>query len=791
MLSGLTNNSTPFGLPLFGTPAVAYDPIYIPVRFDIDEDFDMLMQDSNTNEVGIHIASGGEIQIENFAEVDIQQTLVTSCDDKWQSITLKPGSTLEMSDCIIENGINAIVLESASILRLDNVTFRNCDVAIISNGGNIIDVQNCRFENCTNGIIINGDPNSTTISNNTFDGSTGRCITIRDNTSSIPIGPENTFDNSNNGIGVFNGSADIKVNTFLNVNNSIKLGSGNFSKITENQIGFNDIGIEVIGANFEAIDNRIGLPDYTGHHAVDIIFSDDYTLDNNDIDAIETGVDTRFCKEEGLVHMNRIGLVNPPAMGVDRFFGSDRVMDNEITARYTPVRSNSTYGEALVHNNKMISTKEGPIYIGGSMGNYLTENDIDTGNNGVFFLNAGGNTMECNDIIAGGDAIEVNANSDNQIIKGNILSASDQAVLTFSTLGEQRFHGNYFPTKSITAVGFSDVNNSRFVIDEDAEIEPGEPGYSQDEENRDPQIAIPAEFRKLEPRNKTYPECVGEIGSDLEARFKDPKFACNYLKNIESYEKSNPKYYWTQMYHMLRFYLFTIPLNNWPDCIISKWNDALPCGMKTLLTKETELKKSLSSKEERNTGSDNAEGNEEATKSIKEIATEQLEELSEIRCTEELIFLWLDAYRFILKKIKGDPLTQSEKKRLTEIAQQCSPEYGDAVHWARALASEYDDVDYTQYDENCHTETDSRSRESTVYNIKDISLTPNPASHLITIKSNFSEEHNLLLIGVDGRVLDKIDFSGHSFDYDISQYKSGIYFIKDVDTSELVKFIKI
>gem|GEM_PF-6250536 len=34
-------------------------------------------------------------------------------------------------------------------------------------------------------------------------------------------------------------------------------------------------------------------------------------------------------------------------------------------------------------------------------------------------------------------------------------------------------------------------------------------------------------------------------------------------------------------------------------------------------------------------------------------------------------------------------------------------------------------------------------------------------------------------------------FSGHSFDYDISQYKSGLYFIKDVETSELVKFIKI
>jgi len=35
-----------------------------------------------------------------------------------------------------------------------------------------------------------------------------------------------------------------------------------------------------------------------------------------------------------------------------------------------------------------------------------------------------------------------------------------------------------------------------------------------------------------------------------------------------------------------------------------------------------------------------------------------------------------------------------------------------------------------------------------------------------------------MLIGLDGKILDKIQFSGLSFDYDISQYKSGIYFIK-------------
>ena len=101
------------------------------------------------------------------------------------------------------------------------------------------------------------------------------------------------------------------------------------------------------------------------------------------------------------------------------------------------------------------------------------------------------------------------------------------------------------------------------------------------------------------------------------------------------------------------------------------------------------------------------------------------------------------------------------------------------------------DVDYTQYDNNCDTAIDSRAIESTNYNIKHISLSPNPASNLITIRSNIGEDHKLLLIGVDGRILDKIEFSGLSIDYDISQYTSGIYFIKNADTSEIIKFIKL
>jgi len=801
LLSELVHNVS--GLPLFGTPRSAEAPIYVPVRFDIDLDFSMSQVSATSHDQPeIHLNPGAEITIGssavglNTVEVNLEDALVTSCDGDWQSITVMPGNILEMTDCIVENGVNAIIMEPGSILRLDNVTFRNCDVAIISNGGNFIDIKNCIFENCTNGIQINGDPIVQDFSNNTFGGCSGTCITIRDNTSRLNIfpeaGSENIFDNSNKGIAVYNASAHIENNIFLDVDRSIILGSGPLSKIISNQIGSNDVGIEVIGADFEAIGNDIGIAGHIGHHGVDVLFSDDFLIDDNGIDAVETAVNTQF--SSGSVHENRIGFISPPALGVDRFFGDDEVVDNEIFSRYTPVRSNSTFGEAQVNNNIMTSSKEGPIYIGGSTGNLLIENTITAGNNGVFFLNSLGSTINCNDISAGGDAIEVNANSDFHIIETNTLDAADQAVLTFSLLGVQRFNGNFFMTKSITSLGFFDADLSRFVIDEDSSFDP-------DELERDPVNANPPEFREATKRDMTYPECVGDIGSDLKHKFRDPVFACNYLNNIESYKESNPKYYWNAMYHMMRFYLLELPLNDWPDCIIAKWNDSLPCGIKSLLTKETELKKGISSMddtatedgvsaEEGGTEEGNTEGEQGDEVSIKEIAEEQLVELSEVQCTEELYLLWHDAYRFILKKVKGDTLTEQEKVRLSEIAQQCSPEYGDAVHWARALASEYDDTDYTQYDNNCDN-VDARARTSSPYISEQLSLSPNPVSNIITIRSTTDDEHELLLLGVDGQVIDKINFTGYDVEYNVSQYQNGVYFIKDLNTSELLKFIKL
>ena len=751
------------------------------IEDDLIIDRDIVFNANANLDENITLLDDIAISVEQSSVAYFETYLLNTCDGKWEGITVESGSTLEMRDCIVTDANNAIVIEEGATLILDNVTFQNCDVAIISNGGNSIDIQNCTFESCPYGIIINGDPVSITISNNTFDGSNNKCVFITDNTTPIYIGPDNEFDNSNEGIVVYDGSADIIKNTFRDVDKSIRLLNSNFSKVNYNQIGFKSIGLDVHWTNFEAIRNDIGIAGHIGHHGIDVLFSDDFSIDDNRIDAVETAVTTEF--STGSVHDNRIGHISPPALGVDRFFGDDEVVDNDIFARYTPVRSNSTFGTALVKNNTMDSPKEGPIYIGGSTANVLENNLITAGGNGVFYLNSGMNTINCNDITAGGDAIEVNRNSDIQNITVNTLDASDQAVLIESFIGVQEHHGNIFNRKSITAAGGVDPKESRFVID-------------PSETERDPVNANPSELRDPQPREITYPPCVGNIGSDMVQKFQDPIFACNYLNNIETYKDSNPKYYWNAMYHMMRFYLLKLPLNNWPDCIIAKWNDSLPCGIKTLLTKETELKKGISSMDDTTTedgmsteeGSTDGEQGDEV--SIKEIAEEQLVELSEVQCTEELYLLWHDAYRFILKKVKGDTLTEQEKVRLSEIAQQCSPEYGDAVHWARALASEYDDTDYTQYDNNCDN-VDARARTSSPYISEQLSLSPNPVSNIITIRSTTDDEHELLLLGVDGQVIDKINFTGYDVEYNVSQYQNGVYFIKDLNTSELLKFIKL
>ena len=763
----------PFGNPFFGNSNTVYEPIYVPVRFDIDEDLDFIpLGENSLTKPEIHLNPNTEITISGFGTmVNMDETLITSCDADWQSITVSPGSTLEITNSTIENGINAIIMEPNSVLRLDNVTFRNCDVAIISNGTTVLDIKNCTFENCTNGIQINGDPIIQNFSNNTFDGCSSRCITIRDNSARVDIYPEegneNRFVNSNEGIGVFNGSAHIQNNIFEDINKAIKISGSQDMKsiIKRNQIGFKQIGIEVAGSNFLAHYNDIGTSE-AGHHAIDVLFSEDYTVEFNNIDAEETGVYTIF--SSGEVHENRIGMNSAPAMGVDRFFGSDDVTDNIIHARYTPVRGNGTEGD-LVKNNTMTSLKEGVIVIGGTTDNTIEHNEIDVPRNGALYINSMGNTITCNTITAGRDAIEVNQNSDEQDIIGNNLNGSDNDVLIQSVIGRQEHNGNIFNGEHITAEGdaLGNINNSRFVVDND-------PLFDE----YDPEFPDPAEFKKPEPFTGNYGSC-SLIGSPIGLKFQDPKYACNYLQRIESYKTTNPRFYWNAMYHMMRFYLLTIPSENWPVCITMNWNESLPCGLKDLVIKETDLKKSLSSESENN------------YENTEEIVETQLIELAEDVCTEELQTLWKDAYVFILKKIKGDTLLESEKNRLDEIARQCATEYGDAVHWARALASEYNDNDYTEYDEACETEIEPRRSENQKSQSVTYSISPNPANDFIRINSSSDGYHNLEIYNTEGIRIDNIQYVGHYIEYNVSELSSGIYYIKNEINSEIIKFIKL
>jgi len=745
------------------------------IEDDLIIDRDIVFNANANLDENITLLDDIAISVEQSSVAYFENYLLNTCDGKWEGITVEAGSTLEMSNCVVTDANAAIVLEGGATLILDNVTFRNCDVAIISNGDNLLDIQNCIFENCTNGIQINGDPTSVIVSRNIFDGCSSRCITIRNNTSRVNIfpevGSENVFRNSNEGIGVFNGSAHIQHNIFENIRKSIRIDGSKDMKsiIRRNQIGFNQVGIEVVGSNFHADYNDIGTASGNyGHHAVDVVFSEDYQIEFNNIDAEETGVYTFV--SYGEVHENIIGMNSAPAMGVDRFFGGDDVLDNIIHARYTPVRGNGTEGD-LIKNNTMTSLKEGVIVIGGSTDSTIEENDIDVPRNGVLLINSLGNNINCNSIAAGGDAIEVNQNSDEQIITDNILNGAHNDVLIQSVIGRQEHHGNIFDGEYITAEGdaLNNIDLSRFVIDDDPD-----PMVDQ----YDPEFPNPAELKNYDEFTGNYGSC-SLIGSPIGKKFKDPEYACNYLQRIESYKTTNPKFYWNAMYHMMRFYLLTIPSETWPICITMKWNESLPCGLKDLVIKETDLKRSLSSE---------SENNYENTETIVET---QLSELQEEVCTAELQTLWKDAYLFILKKIKGDTLIESEKNRLDEIARQCATEFGDAVHWARALAAEYNDTNYTQYDSTCENNIEPRRAENQRVQSITYSISPNPAHEFIRINSSSDGYHNLDIYNTEGKRMDNIQYVGHYIEYNISELTNGIYYIKDDINSEIIKFIKL
>lgn len=141
------------------------------------------------------------------------------------------------------------------------------------------------------------------------------------------------------------------------------------------------------------------------------------------------------------------------------------------------------------------------------------------------------------------------------------------------------------------------------------------------------------------------------------------------------------------------------------------------------------------------------------------------------------IYAQSNVMQIALKQLKGDSLNQIDVSKLTQIANMCPLEGGDAVYGARGMLDVHllTDISYNDH-QLCAVQI---PRSSSIKEIEH-TLYPNPSTGLINITNAQSireiviiDAYNRILRNVSQSISDKSEYS-----LNLVELSSGIYYIK-------------
>ncbi len=729
---------------------------------DIDVNFDLVGSSHFFEEVWL--CDNAELIISAQDEITFANYNFSSLSE-YNTISVKDGATLKLTNCTISNAVNGITVESGGTLILDKVTISSCsESGIKALGGSNIILKDCNLEFNEIGLLIDGNVNVQNLEfNNINNNSKG--IKINNTLSLINLNHINinTLESNIVGLEVNLGNSTIGNIDFINNSTGIYLRQTEVLEIQNCFISGSVSAVRGDFCKFDFLDNTI----INCNVGFDISASNDYSIFNNDIDASQLA--TRIYWSKGEIDNNRIGQYEIMQRGLHQIFTNDEIQDNTISTNHTNILANSIFNSSIDHNN-LLGADYGYFAVGGTSEAFVEYNIIVANTSGVLYNSAGTNNTGCNEIDAE-EAIWVRDNSDLQDLITNQLDGSENDVLIYSVLGVQEHNGNEFLGENVTAIGlnFNEIKNSSFIVD-------------QNDQSLIPDNPNPPELVDPEPFIGTPKNCDGLTGSRMKQRFLDPIIMCAYLQKIEGFKISNPQYYWNRMYHLMRYYLLEIPLAQWPNCINFAWSNEDMCGLKVIVENEVEIKNLL-------IGSQSATNLKSSFDSIK---SNQTVELSGLECVLDITSIWKDVYLLMLKRINGEDLSLQDQNVLESAATKCSAEYGDAVHWARSLLSEYNSNDYYVND-NCTLSVQQNSRTDRKLEKLSFRVSPNPVLDVLHVNSNI-EDIRYTLYDTNGKTIMKGQLKSLSFDIDMHEVFSGSYILEIVSPDgqkAIEKIIKI
>ncbi len=762
--------------------------VIVDGNFSVNEDF----LDPGIN---FELTGGSGITVQQGILFDKQGGSIRDCGDRWNSVLVRNGATVDFRGVVIENG-------TIGINALDNSNVS------ITNGSHILD--------CLWGIIINGDADLS-VNSSTLEDCTNIGIQIQNNSTLSFIGisqtniPEpNNFINCSTGIDMRNSEAFISSNTFNGSSSGIILSSASTAVIDENifentaSIGITSQGgstaicqNNTLGGFLDPIPRGIRSTGGTLTAAANDIFTSAQAINSN-----AQGQPVNIRNNDIILMGTQFAKIGIRTSGGNTDIIGNAIFDAQvvglgqtqfITASiYCTDNTNSSIIRNTLNN---ATTADFGIYVGGSDGMSIVSNNI-LGNNGSALMvsNTGNSDIECNNIEGTlyGAFITMNSN-DNELL-GNVFSNSDLDLLLRSRLlMPQDFHGNIGWTRAL-AEGLTpaEIDDSRFLVEDLNIWAPHQPG-----QQAMPGIDwSPADLFRLQ----------NGISTTCSAPSPDPE------SNPESNPDPNPdpdpdtdptgpiyseRQEWIDAYKLIDRE-GEKPIENWTSEAIDLYNALQIDGLKELLQNRSELRmyfadpsitQSMRQKSDLLMDTDDFVTKKQLLDEIhiltnnmnieyKSILERQLNNVESIEWSDTFSSLHFNVYTSYLKTHLDVELSPEEISYLTEVSSYCYEYYGDVVIWANDLMSLVDSEFEPIFNVTCD-EIQTREADLDVSLSSEITVYPNPVKDILTldIGSNINENSNYSIYNPTGEkaivnpIIDRIT------QIDVSNLPAGVYYL--------------
>jgi len=740
----------------------------------------------------IIVEKGGKLIIQGSSAV---LTVCNSSTGLWNGIRVLAGGELNIHGGKILNAKNGIYAQSdlitytipPPVINIQGIEIVGNSISEITRGITMVGVSPVNLseaiiENYTYGVYLwGGSGGVQRVENSEFSNISYSGIYSIYNDFRIT---NCNFKNSNIGVGGFeNNMGTIEECNFLDLNTGINIMNSKILYISKNEMDLSNVsgstGIQLHNSNHTSISNQTIAARRYGillfNSPTSLIFNNSISISNS----------------AGGQIGGAISLVNSSGSFIN---------DNNIYSELGSfgIECNNSHNTVITGNNILSNTTRSGIHLVGSMGVEVISNSVlapQSGSQGIRLSNSAGNEIVCNIIENQSIGIEINHNSESQLIHGNVLHNNTDLTIR-SEIGLQPFHGNLFKGGVARAFGLNadQIRDSRFFV------------------NSDYDYHIPVNVNSGSTQQwffddtdeLDYFECPDgtNIPEEWTPFSQDSFDLCQYYQHLKTLDTIKPNKFFLGVFDLL--FLSEIRQDfSLPGCILSDPDFQNLCGLQELVDVIIDLEQY--GQHELATDSLISYQHQwlETTDSIQRTQLDSLiagelaslssgfetartqdsvllasigSDLIAINCGSVLVTTWKGIYQQYLTFLQNGEVDSSDHNTLKQYSSLCSDIYGKPIHLARAITATFDTTFYTQNDDCLQGMEQRIIREQAIE--ETIEIWPNPSFGYVQIELPEGYSGTLSVLDISGRKIYTRSIKNANLSYLEMPYQNGLYIFR-------------